>query len=71
MMYKTSNPDHKPSVGVLMDLIKKHGAKSSEVASYVDRYADDLIFMKKASMLIQVGSVVDSMKIVPPAEKSE
>ena len=69
MMYKTSNPDHRPSAGVLMDLIRKHGAKSSEVAAYVDRYADDPIFMKKASMLIQVGSAVDSLKMREPEDK--
>ena len=66
MMYKTSSPHHRASIGILMDLIRAHGAKSAEVAAYVDRFADDQGFMKKASLLINMGKMVDSIKNPTP-----
>jgi len=61
-MYKTTNKDHKPSVGILHDLIMKYGANSNEVASYVTRFATDKRFQKKAHMLVSAASNIDDVK---------
>lgn len=55
MMYKTSSPDHKPSIGILADLIRKHGSDSAEVQSYLERFSDNAAFQKKAILLVRLG----------------
>lgn len=62
MMYKTSSPDHKPSIGILVDLIRAHGVNSEQVAAYLDKWADNETFMKRASLLISIGKRADAIK---------
>ncbi len=65
MMYKTSNKDHKPSIGILADLIKKHGNDSEEVRAYMVRFSgnEHQDFQKKASLLINpLASIFDIKK---------
>tara|TARA_B100000614_G_scaffold262909_1_gene301004 strand:+ start:490719 stop:490940 length:222 start_codon:yes stop_codon:yes gene_type:complete len=57
--YKTTTADHKPSIGVLADLIRKHGAHSGEVEAYMTRFQDDTSFCKRANLLIGAGGIVD------------
>lgn len=61
-MYKTSNPDHRPSMGVLADLIRKFGATSAEVQAYLARYESDSLFLKRAAPLLDVGSRIDAIR---------
>lgn len=62
MMYKTSSPSHRPSVGVLADLIRKYGASSPEVQSYMDRFSNDEAFQKKAAPMMEAGLQIDALK---------
>ena len=62
MFTKTTDKNHRGSLGVLGDLIRKHGAESLQVASYVDRFKDDMSFMKRASMLVTAGLAVSAIK---------
>lgn len=62
MMYKTSSPEHKASIGVLADLIRKHGATSPEVEAYISRFQSDQVFMRKAAPLLGIGVRIDAMK---------
>jgi hypothetical protein len=57
--YKTTTADHKPSIGVLADLIRKHGARSEEVDAYMARFQNDTAFCKRANLLIGAGGIVD------------
>lgn len=69
MFYKTGKEDHKPSIGILVDMIKKHGAASSEVESYLQRFKDHESFMKKANTLIGLGSIREDVENKENIEK--
>jgi hypothetical protein len=52
MLYKSSDADNKPNLTVLSQLIEQHGVSSDQVLAFLDLYADDKEFIKRATALI-------------------
>lgn len=71
MMFKTSSPEHRGSIGVLADLIRKHGASSEEVQAYIARFQSDENFMRRAAPLLGLGARIDAMKRVDTSSSAD
>ena len=52
MLYKSSDADSRPNLTVLSQLIEQHGRTSDQVQAFLDLYADNEEFMRRASSLM-------------------
>jgi len=49
-LYKTGHRDY-PSLSVYSSLVEKHGPESDEAMAYLNRFLDDISFVKQAEAI--------------------